>query len=235
MSESQTHEEVFAEHQKVLGLEFGLLFNTLHNELSWLYVKWGQFKSLYSTNDARIELINACAPSYFYMIQFIHWENIILHIARLNDPPSTMGKDNLTIQRLREFVDSHTNFAEFEITLNKAVTSASFARDLRNRNIAHRDLGIALNQSVSPLATANVAGVEDALGSIKDVLSWIHKEYFDRMFMYDMASVPGGAGELLAFLREGRIAREQRLERIRNGTATQQDYDIRGAPSDQNL
>jgi hypothetical protein len=230
MATDQTAEEVLAEHMNVLGDDFGLLFNVLHNDLHWLYLQWFEFKALFSTNEKRIALCNQSAPLMFHLIQRTMADNVILSIARFVDSEHSGGKDNLTIRRLPPFVEAEGKRDHLQALVDRATRSASFARDRRHRNIAHRDLALALKQPVEPLAAATLADIDNALEAIQDVLAWINKEYFDAQFLYDMASARGGGASLLSIVREGLQAREQRLKRIEQGTATQEDYDLRGAP-----
>ena len=230
MAESQTAEQVLEHQKEVLGEEFGLQFYALHNDLVWLYTRWFQFKQLFSTNEKRIELMNQTAPSFFRMLQLTLWENIILNIARLVDSRKSVGKENLTLQWLPSHLTVPIKQSELQTLVNAAIEAASFAKDWRHRNIAHRDLSLAMKRPVEPLESVNTVKVERALKAIQDVLSWVHKEYFDTQFAYEFANLSGGAEVLLSHLREGLEARKQRFDRIESGIATQADYDLRGAP-----
>jgi hypothetical protein len=50
--------------------------------------------------------------------------------------------------------------------VDNALKATEFARDWRNRLIAHRDLDIALSTATTPLKDASRAQVKDALASL---------------------------------------------------------------------
>jgi hypothetical protein len=224
MKEEKSAEQAIEEFKLVLGEEFGQLFYALHNDLVWLVVKWQQFQKLYETNSERIEVMNKTAPFFFRMIEFTLWESIVLQIARLTDPPRSVGKDNLTVKRLPDYIKSESKRKIIEGLIGIADLECSFARDWRNRHIAHRDLSLAINLPVTKLAEANKSIVETALKSLENVLDIIHGEYFDTQFMYEFGSYSGDAHSLLHHLRNGWESQERIFERIKNGTVTEEDY-----------
>lgn len=80
---------------------------------------------------------------------------MLLHIARLTDPPKSAGKSNLTVQRLTSAIDHpDTKFAVAEL-ITKAQLDSEFCRDWRNRRLAHRDLHLALTRTAEPLQPAS--------------------------------------------------------------------------------
>ena len=148
-----TAEEVKREHIEKLGDNLGSLFHELWNEVAWLYTKWEEYVELFGKTPSRIDLLNQSAPMFFRIVQDSLWENVLLHIARLTDPPKSSGKKNLSIQCLSILVDE-----EIKETISKQITNAkektNFCRDWRNRHIAHRDLKLAMGEQVEPLKPA---------------------------------------------------------------------------------
>jgi hypothetical protein len=72
------------------------------------------------------------------------WDDVLLHICRLLDPPqSGKDKENLTLRRLPPLVDPSIR-ADVERLLTEAQTKTAFARDIRNRHIGHIDVALAL-------------------------------------------------------------------------------------------
>jgi len=100
MGNTKTAEEVRKEHTDKMGFELGSLYNSLYNEIIWLHYKWSEFEELYGTKESRIQLINQSAPFFFFIIQKVLWENILLGITRITDPTKSRGKKNVTIQAL---------------------------------------------------------------------------------------------------------------------------------------
>ena len=58
-------------------------------------MKWEEYLELFGKTSSRIHLLNQSAPVFFKIVQDSLWENIILHLARLTDPPKSAGKNNL--------------------------------------------------------------------------------------------------------------------------------------------
>jgi hypothetical protein len=159
------------------------------------------------------------------VVQFTIWESIVLQIARLIDPPQSVGKNNLTIKRLPIYIDNEPKKKALELLIEIAESSTSFARDWRNRHIAHRDLNLATNIPVTKLAEANKQITESALKSLSDVLGFIHREYFNTQFLYELGSYLGDAESVLVLLRDGWEADQQRRDRINSGKAIESDYE----------
>jgi len=224
MVEEKSAEQTLVEFKQVLGEEFGQTFYLLHNDLVWLFVKWQQFQKLYETNTRRIEIMNKTAPFVLRIVQITLWESVVLNIARLLDPPESFGKPNLSIKRLEQFIEDKTKKEKLSSLIDNAETFVSFARDWRNRQIAHRDLELAMNTSIKSLAEVNKDDIDNSLKAIKDVFNYFHSTYFNTTFYYDMGSYPGDANNLLYYLLAGWSSEQKRFERMENGTATEEDY-----------
>jgi AbiU2 len=92
-----------------------------------------------------------------------------------------------------------------------------FARDWRDRRIAHRDRALALNPSAKPLARADRKSVDEAIASIVAVLSTVEAYYCDSTTAYEHTHSLGDAKALLYVMREGLNSRAERERRLRAG------------------
>ena len=217
-----TDEEVKQEHIEKLGDNLGALFHELSAEVTWLYIKWEEYVELFGKTPSRIDLLNQSAPLFFRIVQDSLWENVILHIARLTDPPRSSGKSNLSIQCLSGLVDK-----EIQETIAKQITNAkektNFCRDWRNRHIAHRDLKLAIGEQVEPLKPASRAKMRHALESIAKVLNTISEYYVKSTIGFDLKIEPSGAEDLLYVLNDGIKADIERRKRIESGKYLPED------------
>ena len=102
----RTAEQSLAEHIEIMGAEVGSIYSALWQEIAWIHKKWAQYVALYGTNPARIKLMNHVAPSMFKTVEDALWADVLLHLARLTDPPKSAGKRNLSIQQLANLVQS---------------------------------------------------------------------------------------------------------------------------------
>ncbi len=227
MSTHRTAAETKQHHIEVMGEELGSLYHALWNELAWLYSKWGEYVELFGTKSSRIELINKAAGHFFRIVQDSLWEDILLHIARLTDPPKSAGKENLTIKKLPALITEERIKEHLSELIDVAVEKADFCRDWRNRHIAHRDLGLAMKTGVEPLKPASRAKVKEALSSISDVLNAVSGHYMKSTTMFEGVGSSGGAVSLLYVLDDGLRADEERHEKRKAGKYCAEDYQAR--------
>lgn len=224
MGRHMTAEEIEQQYLEVMGLELGRLYHRLGSECGWLHRKWGNYEILFGTKPERIGLLNSAAPAFFNMIQDVMWEDIIIHICRMMDPPNVGKKYNLTLLALPKMVDAEA-MSEVENLLALAKSKCEFAIDWRNRHIAHRDLDLVLEKSARPLAEASRRSVKDALEAMRDVLNAVETRYAGSRVGYEhFFPDPGDAESLLYVLRDGVEAEAARRERWRSGQALPEDF-----------
>jgi hypothetical protein len=155
MGKTRTAEEIKKDMIEVLGTDFGSILFSLHNEIIWLTLRWIEFKELYGTKESRIELMNEVAPFFFFTIQKVLRENLMLGISRITDPPKSNGKKNASIRAIQKFIQDDCFKEELEKDIQDIIENATFCRDWRNRWIAHLDYELAINnQNAKPLESA---------------------------------------------------------------------------------
>jgi hypothetical protein len=220
-------EEVKQQHIARMGKELGPIFNELCNELAWLYIKWNQYVELYGTKSSRIDLTNRSAPLFFRIVQDTLWEDTLLHIARLTDPPKSFGKNNLTILLLPNLVEKIILSTQVTNLCAIAVEKAEFCRDWRNRHIAHIDLQLAIQEGAASLLPASRAKVKECLTAISDVLNAVASHYLNSTIMFDWPDDHRGAVDLLYLLDDGLQSVQERQKRIREGNHLPGDYKAR--------
>ena len=200
-----------------MGVQLGPLFHALWQEVAWLYVKWQEYTELFGKKQSRVDLLNKAAPLFFRVVQDVLWYDILMHIARLTDFPESVGKPNLTIQRLPHLVEDQA-VESVKSLVKEAIEAAKFCRDWRNRRIAHRDLNIALVRDAKPLEVASREKVRNALAAIQRVLNWVEQRYTGGTTVFSsVVTPPTGAEALLYVIYDGLKERDQRELRIRQG------------------
>jgi hypothetical protein len=230
MGRSLSAAEVGAENTEKMGEALGSQYTELWQELAHLHARWAEYVELFGTKEERVELLNKAARVFFRVVQDDLWEATLLHIARLTDPPRSMGRkdrENLTIQNLPKLIEDATLKAEVLNLIDIARRETEFCRDWRNRHIAHRDLDLALKRPATPLATGSRLKVKVALNAIINVMHAIEIHYKESETMYDLMPHHDGAVDLLYVLDDGLRAREERLERLRGGKGRDGDYAVR--------
>ncbi len=223
MSNLKSSDEVLQEHIEVLGFDLGKLFHKLWNEFAWMQIKWQEYVDLYGTSPERIELLNSTSPRFFKLIQDVLLEDILLSLSRLTDPPKTGGKENLTFNALPAFisdVDFHNTISEL---VKKAVDALGFARDWRNRHIAHRDLKLAIGDEIAPLSSVTRLKVANGISFLYKILNAIYQKYFKAELSPKVFSPMNGAISLLYILQDGLNEKKARHDRIISGKQTNED------------
>ena len=207
MGETLTAEEVRSEAIAAMGSPLGGIYHSLSDEVSWLYLKWNDFRELFADRET-VDLLNSAASAYFHELQRQTWEDVLLHLCRVTDPPLSAGKPTLTIRRLPDLVSDEMLRVELQLLVNDAVQKTMFARDWRNRRLAHKEL-----DRSQPLASASRKHVEDALAAIRMVLNRLEQTYLNNTVSYE-GTIPdlGGVASLIAVLRKGVDARRAERE-----------------------
>lgn len=218
----RTADEAKAEHVRLMGAELGIIYSALWQEVAWVHGKWSDFVTLFGTKESRVDLLNQAAPAFCRLVQDSIWENVLLHIARMTDPPATAKKENLTIQRLPALIDRVNSRGIVESKVQAALTCCAFARDWRNRHIAHSDLDLKVLDTARPLDFASRQSVKLALESLSNVLNAVASEYLDSTSFFD--SFDGDALALLYVIDDGLRADEQRRQQLRNGIYDPEAY-----------
>jgi hypothetical protein len=207
MGETLTAQQVRNEAVAAMGTELGEIYHSLGDQVAWLHLKWDTFCELFAERDT-VELLNSAAPAYFDELQRQTWEDVFLHLCRVTDPPLSAGKSNLTLRRLPDLVSDQSFRTNLNALVDDAVDKTTFARDWRNRRLAHTEL----NRS-QPLASASRKHVEDAMAAIRLVLNQLEQHYLNKTVSYEH-TIPdlGGVASLIRVLRKGVEARRAERE-----------------------
>lgn len=223
----RTAEDILAENIRVMGRDLGELYSALWQEVAWVHSKWAEYVELFGTKESRIDLLNRAAPRFARLLQDSLWEDVLLHVARLTDPPKSMGKSNLSIQALVPHVTDPDANAEIQKLVAEAVSRADFCRDWRNRHLAHKDLRLALARGAEPLKGGSRQGVWEALRALAETLNAVSRHYLDSTTAFDFSTDDGGAISLLYVIDDGIKALDERRARLKNGTVREDDYRLR--------
>ena len=226
MSRHQSAQEARAELEATLGAELGAALHELHQDMFYLHLKWQQYRELYGSKPERIELLNQSSPMFFRVVQDTLWDDTLLHLCRLTDPPGQGKRQVLSIQRLPTLIADQGMREELERHVTTAVDAAAFARDWRNRRIAHRDLAHALSPAVQPLAAASRQAVEAALSALREALRFLNHGLRDTDVRFDLTDHMSDAESLLHLLRDGLSARDERERALLEGRIGPPDWGI---------
>lgn len=206
-----------------MGNELSALYKALWQEVAWLYAKWGQYVVLFGTKPDRINLLNEVSPFFFKLVQDTLWEDCVLHIARLTDRKETAKKANLSIRQFENLAFDPLISRKIEELIAVCIDKSKFARDWRNRHIAHRDLSRAISEHAEPLMPASRAMVKEVLDALSNLLNAVAQHYLDTTTLFDAGTFSGDAQSLLYALDDGISAGKARSARFKRGNPTSDD------------
>lgn len=195
-------EEARAECVAQMGPELGTSYYELHRKLNELHIIWLQYRQLFGTDAETVNLLNRTAGLLFKIVQDELWDSVLLGVSRMTDPPSTQKKKNLTIQSLPELITDAPLRREVQLLCEKAVAAAQFAREHRNKRIAHQDHDYLCSRDSDPLSGISRALVEQMLESLRAVLNRLLLHFKDSTFRYQDFVDSDGAATLVQKLRK---------------------------------
>jgi len=202
MTSTQSMDEVHANYVTLMGDKLGTAFATLHRKLIELHIVWKQYQQLFGSDQETVELLNRTAALFFKIIQDEMWDSVLLGISRMTDPPETRGKKNLTIHSLPALIEDPSLKLELETLCEAALEQAAFAREHRNKRIAHQDHGYATNRSAYALSGISRERVKSMLAAIGKVMNRLNLHFKDSTTLYEEFLDDSGARVLVSKLRK---------------------------------
>jgi len=214
MGDYVSEEESLAQSIEKMGERLGGIYHELSKKLAFAHLCWNDYRALFASPET-IDLLNSTAPAFFWTLEQMMWEATILHLCRLTDRPRIAGHDTLTLRCLPSFISDVSLTRKVQSLVDAAVAKAKFARDWRDRRVAHTELPPTDKQTAQPLAAASRQHVEDALEAMRAVLNCILWRYQQMTYGYEyFEGGPGGVQSMLAYLRKGLDSRNQHFSRF---------------------
>ena len=223
MSQDKSAEQIKNQHLEQMGVELGTIFNFLYNEVLTINYKWTEYIEVYGTNEERLKLLNKTAPTYFAVVQKVLFENIVLNIARITDPIQSMGKKNLTIKAIPQFITDDNLKARILKCIDEIDNESSFCRDWRNRLITHSDYSLLMNEKAQPLEPANRTKIDSIIKLLYEFINELYDKYFNTRIYEKIIKANNGVFRLLCLLDEGQTSEHDRIQRIKSGNYFESD------------
>lgn len=190
------------------------IFESLQEDVIWLHAKWKVFRQLFGKSEKRIAILNDFAPDFFQILHDGLIYDILLTMSRLTDPAESFKKESLTLDRLvlmmkrnsdKQFVDG------FESNLKALKDECQPFRDIRNRRIAHNDLGTALDYHPNPLPGVSREMIENALKSFRKLLNDIELHFDGNDTEYEGSDLRGDGDSIIRYLKEAKAYRQHKI------------------------
>lgn len=199
---TRSMDEVRSEYISSMGQELGASFYELCRKLVELHVLWQQYRQLFGGDPDNVHLLNRTSGLFFKIVQDELWDSVLLGVSRMTDPPTTGKKKNLTIQSLPPLISDTGLRGEVQNLCDKALVAAEFAREHRNKRIAHQDHDYLRNQSPDPLSGISRKLIEEMLATLRAVLNRLELHFRDSTVIYEDFVDESGARLLVHKLRK---------------------------------
>ena len=174
----------------------------LGEDVIWTFYTIQEYRKIFLDND-NSKIINASAHHFFSNYQRLFWNNIILSISRLFDPPQQRKFNNLTVYEVAQFAENNKLQCACEIksTIDKIKNNNLQTIKLwRNKMFAHRDIETALNYNYQDMKV-HLDDIEEIMKNIGDCLNKIYEENNWPTTSWHV-NVFGGAQEIVPLLVE---------------------------------
>jgi hypothetical protein len=169
-------EEQLEKSIKALGEEYG---RTLHHcEQHFWSVNdiWSIYETLFG-HPKRVDMLNEISAHFWGTTQQMLFDQTLLGLCRLTDPPKSSGVKNLSIKALRQF-QSAERLSGFDALMREVKGATEFCKDWRDRRIAHNNYQLAVGEA-SSLSLASRADVRSAFNAILAILNFAKTEISD--------------------------------------------------------
>jgi hypothetical protein len=205
-----------------MGRELGPVYNRLQSECTLLNSTWQQFTELFATNKQRVEVLRWSGEHFFYIVRNVFLESTLLKLSRITDPRATRKKQNVSLALLPSLVDGVLR-PKINEALEKVGNSTEFARDWRNRHIAHQDFGLVFDNTAEPLVTVTPKMITDAIADINFLLNLVESHYVGGEIHFKRLIAIGQADDLVQVLNEEFRKEQEFMVRLKSDTLTQAD------------
>ena len=131
MGDHQSYDDLRASCAAAMGEPLGAVYHALWHQMSLLHIRWNSYRELFAASPQTIALLNSAAPAFFFDTERIMWEDVLLHLCRLTDPPQVgrQKKETLTLERLTPLVADLAISADLQRFVAAAEQRTQFARD----------------------------------------------------------------------------------------------------------
>jgi len=200
MTITYTADQIRQRYVDAMGEELGKLYHVLWEEIRWLHTSWGEYVSLFGTSPERIEVLNRAANGYFYIVEQMMWDQVILSVTHFTDKPAAGDQARLTLLELPRAISDKGLCGSVWRGIKKAEEKAEFCRDWRNRHVAHRNLDLALERPKAKLLKpGSRKKMQDAIDAVAGVLHTVGDHYGQPRINFEVP-IRAGAEHLVYIL-----------------------------------
>lgn len=182
------------------------LFENVRSQVTLLHGWWIIYRQLFGTSRERVDFLNECASSFFYITQDALWDGIQLILSKLSDPAQTFGKKNLSLEMICQVIKElgqEELFSDLDKSLSSYRKKCEIFKKHRNKRIAHFDFDTLINGKSKPLPGVSRAMIEDALKELRFFMNQVDGFYRDTEMGYEYFKMPDDAEALIEIIKRG--------------------------------
>jgi len=194
------------------------VYTVLKTEVTWLHGRWICYRQLYGESNRRIELLNECASTFFFIIQDVLLDEVQVSLSKLTDPAKSGKFDNLSLEQLQARLEVHADASlarTSRVLLDKMRTQCAPFREWRNKQLAHLDLLTSMKAAPNPLPGISRQMIDEALETVRNYMNGVERHYFDSEYAYEHFIMSSDASSLVSMLKRGlryeELLKEQKI------------------------
>ncbi|MDM0121936.1 AbiU2 domain-containing protein [Variovorax arabinosiphilus] len=177
--------------QSPLAMPGGLRqqYDQLYHEILDLHFTWSHYLTLFGKDAARVDLLNACSPNFFALVERELWNSMLLRLTRITAEAQSGHKAstqmNLTIRTLPRLVDVPAKSA-VKSAVRNAIEGIEFCAAARNKYLAHLAVGVALDRENAGFDLGSRKQINGALRTLVTVLDAVTSYYDGTTHLFDV-------------------------------------------------
>ena len=153
------------------------LYSSLLGEATLIREQWQMYDVLYGDED-NVNLLNKSAPMFFWMVDYMFFDNFILALSRLGDPAEQKIRQktvrNFTLEQLLLGLDQRVQadlIEKLKPLLADYRKKCTAVKEQRNKRVAHSDFNTKMDTAKHPLSDVSRRSIQEALMAAEDYLN----------------------------------------------------------------
>lgn len=158
----------------------GKYYESIYDQVVNLHIDWKTYRNIFAVSEEQFNFVKKIDENFFRVCENAIWDSTLMRIARLLDPPSSCGKDNISISFLYNDIEKELNDSnKFEIDdiLTRLNQHKEKIKTLRDKRIAHADKEWTINSEKYYDKELSRQEVENILSDIREFLRIISSLY----------------------------------------------------------
>lgn len=166
-----------AKLEPLLGAELASMYYYVSQDIFLLRDQWRTYKSLFGTNEQRVELLDGISRNVTRTIEKTLFEAVLMGLRRITDKANSKRNErSVTVKAFARHFEGD-DLKHMKRLINEAERAADFAQHWANKKIAHSDYEY--RKGNLRLKPALRAKVDDAIEKIASVVKWIANAKLD--------------------------------------------------------